>query len=125
MDKLNQELKELLLDLIRIDTSDGTIDAVKLIKGFFIDNRIDAKLQIIDKKDANVIATLSPDSGVKGNDIVLSGHLDVVPPGNLAKWKVCSPFDPVEKDNRIYGYGSADMKGGVVTLIGSCIIRKN
>jgi len=44
--------------------------------------------------------------------ILLSGHVDVAPfePDN---WTVCRPFEPVEKKGRLYGRGTADMKGGL------------
>lgn len=47
-----------------------------------------------------------------GRSLLLSGHSDVAPfePDN---WKVCRPFEPLVRDGRIYGRGSADMKGGL------------
>lgn len=36
-------------------------------------------------------------------------HMDVVPAGE--GWTVTEPFDPIEKDGRIYGRGSSDDKG--------------
>jgi len=47
-----------------------------------------------------------------GRSLLLSGHADVVPlvPDN---WRACRPYDPVVKDGRLYGRGSADMKGGL------------
>jgi acetylornithine deacetylase len=43
---------------------------------------------------------------------LLSGHSDVAPfePDN---WKTCRPYGPLVKDGRLYGRGSADMKGGL------------
>lgn len=49
--------------------------------------------------------------------IVLCGHLDTVPAGSHANWSH-NPFDGIVKDGNVYGRGSADMKGGVVSLIG-------
>jgi acetylornithine deacetylase len=48
----------------------------------------------------------------KGKSILFSGHVDVAPfePDN---WKVCRPFEPRLLDGRLYGRGSADMKGGI------------
>lgn len=44
--------------------------------------------------------------------LLLSGHVDVAPlePDN---WKVTRPFTPLIQDGRLYGRGSADMKGGL------------
>lgn len=48
--------------------------------------------------------------------ILLNGHLDTVPPGNLAKWNR-DPFIPYEERGRIYGRGTSDMKGGLCAMI--------
>jgi acetylornithine deacetylase len=43
---------------------------------------------------------------------MLCGHTDTVGVEGMT-----SPFDPVERDGRIYGRGSQDMKGGVAAMI--------
>jgi acetylornithine deacetylase len=45
--------------------------------------------------------------------LILQGHVDVVPPGDLARWSG-DPFDPVVSAGRIAGRGTCDMKAGVV-----------
>ncbi|AKX34433.1 dipeptidase PepV [Spiroplasma litorale] len=37
-------------------------------------------------------------------------HLDVVPPGNITEW-INPPFEPIVKDDKLYGRGSFDDKG--------------
>ena len=47
--------------------------------------------------------------------LIVNGHLDVVPV-NAAAWSH-NPFDPQVVDGRLYGRGSADMKGGIAAAI--------
>jgi acetylornithine deacetylase len=47
-----------------------------------------------------------------GRDLLLNGHIDVVPVGDEAAWSA-SPWDPTVKDGRVYGRGAVDMKGGL------------
>ncbi len=53
-----------------------------------------------------------------GRRIVLSGHLDVVPPGDLATW-TSDPWAGEIRDGSIYGRGACDMKGGVAAILGA------
>jgi acetylornithine deacetylase len=53
-----------------------------------------------------------------GRRIVLSGHLDVVPPGDPATWTV-DPWGGEIRAGRLYGRGACDMKGGVAAILGA------
>ena len=53
-----------------------------------------------------------------GRRIVLSGHLDVVPPGDPATW-TSDPWAAEIRDGRLYGRGACDMKGGVAAILGA------
>ena len=44
--------------------------------------------------------------------LVLAGHVDVVPPGDPARWSV-DPFAGEIRDGMLWGRGAADMKSGV------------
>ena len=58
----------------------------------------------------NVIGVLEGRS--PGRALMLCGHMDTVGVEGMK-----APFDPVEKNGRIYGRGSQDMKGGVAAMI--------
>jgi acetylornithine deacetylase len=51
-----------------------------------------------------------------GRRVILSGHLDVVPPGDPATWSV-DPWAADIRGGRLYGRGACDMKGGVAAIL--------
>jgi acetylornithine deacetylase len=55
----------------------------------------------------NLLATLGPDTG-EGTGLLLSGHSDTVPYDEQL-WS-SDPFTLTERDQKLYGLGSADMK---------------
>lgn len=56
--------------------------------------------------------------GTEAPLICFAGHTDVVPTGPLEKWE-SDPFDPVTRNDRLYGRGAADMKGSIAAFITS------
>lgn len=73
---------------------------------------LEAEIQQLEPDRANVIGRLR---GTGEGHLVFTGHLDVVPPGGQ-EWEH-GPFDADLVDDRIYGRGSADMKGGVAAMV--------
>lgn len=65
---------------------------------------------------ANLWATIGPATGPDGRGgVILSGHTDVVPVAGQA-WR-SDPFVLTERDTRLYGRGSADMKGFIALAL--------
>lgn len=48
--------------------------------------------------------------------LVFAGHTDVVPSGPVEQWR-SEPFTPTLRDGRLYGRGTADMKGGLAAMV--------
>ena len=61
---------------------------------------------------ANLFATLGPETD---GGIVLSGHSDVVPVSDQ-DWST-DPFEIAERDGRLYGRGTCDMKGFIAAKL--------
>jgi len=55
-------------------------------------------------------------TGRAGRSLILNGHIDTKPAGEVARWKT-PPFDPVIQDGYLYGLGSTDMKGAVAAMV--------
>jgi len=115
----------LLSDLIKINSENppgnetGMVDFLFPLlkdKGFSV--------EIVEpiKKRQNIIAVL--DSKKKGKSILFNGHMDTKPAypknGMDRNWNF-DPFTPVIKEDRLYGLGSSDMKGGIAVAVTSAI----
>jgi len=70
-------------------------------------------LQEFDRTRANVVATFGPG---KEPGLLLSGHIDVVPAGNRESWS-SDPFSATVRDRKVFGRGTADMKGGLASIL--------
>ena len=50
-----------------------------------------------------------------GPNVLLTGHMDVVPEGSLEAWSPYSPFEPKVEDGKLYGRGISDMLAGLTS----------
>ncbi len=61
--------------------------------------------------------------GVLGGDgtpgLILNGHVDVVPPGDLAQWPDGDPYSARISDGIMWGRGTCDMKAGIAAFLGA------
>lgn len=57
-----------------------------------------------------VVGTLGSDRG--GRSLIFNGHCDVVPAGDLSNWNY-PPWQGTVTEDRVYGRGAVDMKGGL------------
>jgi acetylornithine deacetylase/succinyl-diaminopimelate desuccinylase family protein len=62
----------------------------------------------------NLVARVPGTGG--GPVLVLNGHTDTRPPGDLAAWRT-DPYTPTISDGRLYGLGAVDMKGAVAAIV--------
>ena len=52
----------------------------------------------------------------EGPTLVLNGHVDVVPVGDISQW-TAPPFAATVRDGRVLGRGACDMKGGIAAAL--------
>jgi len=52
----------------------------------------------------------------RGKSLLLNGHYDVVPVGIIGNWSH-DPFKGEVEDNKIFGRGACDMKGGIASML--------
>src|SRR5215470_4797663 len=113
---------QLLRDLIAIDSvnpslvpgAKGESEIARAIAQLLQAGGLDVEVQEVTPGRMNVIGVL--DGKEKGRSLMLCGHMDTV--GVMGYDK---PFDPEEKDGRVYGRGSQDMKGGLTSMIAAAL----
>ena len=54
--------------------------------------------------------------GTASPNFCFAGHVDVVPPGEVAKWRE-APFAAEVRDGELWGRGAADMKGAIAAFV--------
>jgi succinyl-diaminopimelate desuccinylase len=107
-------MKDLLKQLIRTDSTPGKGEAMaaEVVATYFRRHGIDCLLDQWDGNRGNVIAHVT--TARERPALLFVCHLDVVGAGE-EQWEH-PPFGAVEKDGRIYGRGTTDMKGGIAAV---------
>ena len=74
------------------------------------------------KNRPNVVGRLKGSGG--GRSLILNGHIDTVTVEPREQWSA-DPFGAEIRDNKMFGRGTADMKGGMAAAIGAvkCLIE--
>jgi len=106
---------EMLKTLVSFDTVSrkSNLALIEHVRGLLGSHGIDSRLVYNESKTkANLLASVGPN--VPGG-IVLSGHTDVVPVEDQ-DWH-SDPFVVTEKDGKLYGRGTADMKAFVAIAL--------
>ncbi|SFP25047.1 acetylornithine deacetylase [Ectopseudomonas composti] len=107
--------RDLLADLIAFDTTsrESNLALIDYVRAYLAGLGIDSELLFnAERGKANLYARIGP-AGAGG--VMLSGHSDVVPVDGQA-WTLPA-FALSERDGRLYGRGTADMKGFIACVL--------
>lgn len=110
------ETVAMLRRLIAFDTTsrDSNLDLIDFVRDYLRDHGIDSRLTHDDSgRKANLYAVLG--APAQGGGLMLSGHTDVVPVDDQ-DWH-SNPFALSERDGRLYGRGTCDMKGFIAVAL--------
>lgn len=116
-----EEAISLCCDLIRIPSVNPPGDPAEItdyICSFLSRHGIPYEILSGDEKTPNIVATIGNENG---KSLILNGHSDVVPVGNLEKWDF-EPFSGEIENGRILGRGASDMKSGLAGLLFSMAV---
>jgi len=112
IDKVFPETLKILSELIKFQTVSGTSN-LALIE--YCEKRLSKvgassfRTSDEEKKRFNLFSTIGGKDKANRSGIILSGHTDVVP-ASTKDWN-SDPFVSKEKNNKVYGRGTCDMKG--------------
>ena len=126
IDQVFPETLKILADLIKFQTVSGTSN-LKLIE--YCEKKLNesgaTSFKTFHKSglQANLFSTINGKEKLNSEGIILSGHTDVVP-ASSNEWS-SDPYITQEKDNKVYGRGSCDMKGFIAcTLVMAPLFAK-
>lgn len=115
-----KEKIQLLADIVELQTENNNeIDVCNYLTDLFDKYDIKSEILKVNEHRANIVAEIGNGSPI----LALSGHMDVVDAGNQDNWSY-PPFQMTEKDGKLYGRGTTDMKGGLMALVVSLIELK-
>lgn len=108
------KIKDLLKDMVAIPSHTGIKNRERelaiFIHDYFKQHGIRTHIHNVKDERCNVIARLSGKGG--GKDLLLTGHLDTVPPYNMK-----NPYKLKEQNGRLYGLGTVDMKASIACMM--------
>jgi acetylornithine deacetylase/succinyl-diaminopimelate desuccinylase-like protein len=117
-------LKEALTDLVRIPSvsaaayDPGRVQASAQRVAELLAAAGCSQVRVLEVEGAHP-AVFAEVPGPPGSpQVLLYAHHDVQPPGPAEEWTT-GPFDPFERNGRLYGRGASDDKSGVVMHLGA------
>lgn len=111
-DRSSRTLLERLIGFATV-SRESNLEMIEFVRRYLDELGVESELFYnAERTKANLFATIGPR---ERGGIVLSGHTDVVPVDGQA-WTV-EPFRLTERDGRLFGRGTADMKGFIASAL--------
>jgi acetylornithine deacetylase/succinyl-diaminopimelate desuccinylase family protein len=107
------KLTQKLISIPSENPGGNELRIARFVKNFLENLGLKPKIYEFKKNRSNVVVTLK--GKYKDYSLLVSPHLDTVPAGS--NWRVCSPFEAVIRNGRIYGRGASDDKGNLAVLL--------
>jgi acetylornithine deacetylase/succinyl-diaminopimelate desuccinylase family protein len=116
------EVISLLREIVKVPSSigieDGERKVAQIIASYFRSNGIESNIEAVGA-GVNIFASVG--AGIEGvPSMMLNGHLDTVPAGNMS----VPPFEAMAKEGILYGRGACDMKGGLASMAAALVALK-
>ena len=117
-----KELNDLLRNLVQIESVNppGNEDQIAdFIKRFLLKNDIHSELVPLEEGRSSVVAKIK---GEEERDITFCGHIDTV---RVKEEDWTKPvFEGLIENEKMYGIGASDMKGGVAAILYAAVLLK-
>ena len=113
-----QALKELIaipsINPMRANSGEAAeLEAIDYLDSLLRREKIDCERQTVAPGRENLIAIVHATGRADSRGLLLNSHIDTVPIANMT----IDPFDPVLKDDRIFGRGSCDAKASIAAML--------
>ena len=120
----DEDVRDLLVRLVRTPSYPGVPrqeEAVARELAAFLEARgIEPRFQTVREGRPNLLASVGGER--PGPHLLFCGHMDTVPPNADSPGDVLAA---VEKDGRLYGRGTVDMKGALAAMAAALVALKN
>ncbi len=112
------EIARALIAFPSVTPADG--GALPYLRDLFIRAGFEAELIVFAAPGTPDVANLYARFGKAAPNLAFAGHTDVVPPGDLSRWRF-DPFSATIADGQLWGRGACDMKGGLAAAIAASL----
>ena len=120
VDDRGDELVALLSDLVRFETpappARNTGAAQDYVQALLDGLGFETDRWDVYPGDPNVVGVLRGSASDTHRSLILNGHMDVAEVHADEPW-ITGPFEPFVRDGRLFGRGTADMKGGIACVL--------